>query len=62
MEILKPCPFCGGKVSIEMLDSEQQRNIKIYYAIHCPECWFWMFKGLSREKVIERWNKRTELF
>ena len=58
MTNLKPCPFCGGEVEIDMLDSEQNRNVKIYNAVHCPECHQWFFKGLSREKTIAAWNRR----
>ena len=60
MTDLKPCPFCGGKVEIDMLDSENSRNVKIYSAVHCPECHEWFFKGLSRGKIIERWNRRAQ--
>lgn len=52
MTDLKPCPFCGGKVEIDMLDSENSRNVKIYSAVHCPECHEWFFKGLSRGKSL----------
>ena len=58
MTELKPCPFCGGEVEIDMLDSEQNRNVKIYNAVHCTECHQWFFKGLSREKTIAAWNRR----
>jgi hypothetical protein len=60
MSELKKRPFCGGKVEIDMLDSENSRNVKIYSAVHCPECHQWFFKGLSREKTIERWNRRAQ--
>lgn len=60
MNELKPCPFCGGEVEIDMLDSENSRNVKIYSAVHCHECHQWFFKGLSEEKTIAAWNRRSQ--
>jgi Lar family restriction alleviation protein len=57
---LLPCPFCGGEVKIDMLDSENSRNVKIYSAVHCPKCHEWFFKGLSKEKTIAAWNRRAD--
>jgi hypothetical protein len=57
---LLPCPFCGGEVEIDMLDSAASRNVKIYSAVHCPECHQWFFKGLSKEKTVAAWNRRVD--
>jgi hypothetical protein len=57
---LRECPFCGGKVEIDMLDSENSRNVKIYSAVHCPKCHEWFFKGLSKEKTVAAWNRRVD--
>jgi hypothetical protein len=57
---LLPCPFCGGEVKIDMLDSENSRNVKIYSAVHCPKCHEWFFKGLSKEKTVAAWNRRVD--
>lgn len=54
------CPFCGGEVKIDMLDSENSRNVKIYNAVHCPKCHEWFFKGLSKEKTVAAWNRRVD--
>ena len=58
---LLPCPFCGGEVKIDMLDSENSRNVRIYSAVHCPKCYAWFFKGLSKDKTIAAWNRRGQL-
>ena len=57
---LLPCPFCGGEVEIDMLDSENSRNVRIYSAVHCPKCYAWFFKGLSKDKTIAAWNRRAQ--
>lgn len=57
---LRECPFCGGEVKIDMLDSENSRNVKIYSAVHCPKCHEWFFKGLSKEKTVAAWNRRAQ--
>ena len=59
-ENLLSCPFCGGEVKIDMLDSENSRNVKIYSAVHCPKCHEWFFKGLSKEKTVAAWNRRAQ--
>jgi len=57
---IEKCPFCGGEVKIDMLDSENSRNVKIYSAVHCPKCHEWFFKGLSKEKTVAAWNRRSD--
>lgn len=60
-KVLLPCPFCGGGVEIDKVDEEHCRNVKIYSAVHCAECGQWFFKGMSEEKAIAAWNRRTTL-
>lgn len=66
MDELKPCPFCGGGVSMTYNGFE-----KAYFVYHC----FWKYetgqcafnepfaidgeKCKSREEAIEAWNRRA---
>lgn len=52
MEDLKPCPFCGGKGS---LDHHADSHI---YVIVCTECEAEGSWTDSEEKAIANWNKR----
>ena len=52
---LKPCPFCGGTVSVVKVNN-------IWYRVCCDDCpcemgryWFH-----SRAEAIEAWNRRAE--
>jgi hypothetical protein len=53
MTVLKPCPFCGGNVSI--VDKE------MFSYIECPFCLgrFYQVEACSVEDNIEAWNKRS---
>ena len=56
-ERLLPCPFCGGEVNLQGL-------IGYAWTILCGDktCpWFSFDKGLTREIVIEAWNKRANV-
>lgn len=58
-EILKPCPFCGGKANLykEYPFDGYQRESPTYTVTCsgiCAKMCSW-----SREKVIEMWNRRV---
>lgn len=56
MEIkLKPCPFCGGKANINMLDQVRNRD---WYA-GCKACGAWIESFPTAEKAAAAWNRRT---
>ena len=51
---LKRCPFCGGKHKL--------KGDRIWddYWITCDNCKVTTPRLLSKEKVIDLWNKRTK--
>ena len=53
---LKPCPFCGGKVE---LYSDRICFDREDYWIACEECGCKQARSISKEAVIEAWNKRV---
>lgn len=61
---LKPCPFCGSttiKLSNEEFGTGQFQQKIIGWWIQCQgESCYAIQQGSSMEKVINRWNKRTE--
>lgn len=60
MNELKPCPFCGGEVSIIEV-TERKEGFTEEAFIQCEECGFSIHhKWLSVETLIEYWNKRAE--
>ena len=54
MENLKPCPFCGGKASLETEDG-------IYFYVICDECSADAGSVMcyDKEEAITAWNNRT---
>ena len=67
-EKLKPCPFCGGEVTIE--DSQPFDVDEIYYSptctsaianIPCPGALIDVFAYESKEDLIKYWNERTAM-
>lgn len=56
---LKPCPFCGGKVSVEMIGSQH------WYVCCGPEnnCHSEPFVGgyATRDAAIAAWNTRAHI-
>ena len=53
MEELKPCPFCGGKATIE--DGYFHK-----YAIVCGDCGAEAEQKLILLEIIKAWNTRTD--
>ena len=60
MKELKPCPFCGGKVTIENIANDKDDE---YYMVQCEyedcgaSCCFG--EGTKKE-IIKRWNRRVD--
>lgn len=55
MEVLKPCPFCGGGAIYE----STQRKHGIVYSVYCEKCEAEIAR-LNKQGVIEAWNMRIE--
>lgn len=62
MDELKPCPFCGGKASINF-DSEaivDSQGRHWAYNVVCDKCCATSGLAYSIEMAIEAWNKRAD--
>ena len=58
VEMLKPCPFCGGTASmIEIEDPE--RAGEMLYTVWCEECGCGTAPANTPDEVVERWNMRV---
>ena len=64
MTELKPCPFCGGEVTIKeyhnpfaFLDGAMRGEIGWY--IDCDDCEVVMLNEYCEEDLIEHWNRRV---
>lgn len=62
--MLKPCPFCGAenpKISCDDFGWLQFKIRNEAWWIQCQEkhC-YGLQQGSTKEKVIERWNKRND--
>lgn len=57
MDKLKPCPFCGGKAIITVL---QHRFTDLYFC-SCEKCHISQTSGeyTFRQEAINAWNKRS---
>jgi Lar family restriction alleviation protein len=54
-EVLKPCPFCGGKATARKFENG-------WYGVVCDDCpcdfgRYWLY---TREEAIEAWNRRAD--
>lgn len=68
-EVLKPCPFCGGKAKLdcEVYDSsDDDYNVEVW--ISCIECYVTSALWTAEDKedhekynrlAIQEWNKRV---
>ena len=52
MPELKPCPFCGGKASVECG--------LLYLKVECEACHASTNKFLYFYEVVNAWNRRAE--
>lgn len=59
---LKPCPFCGGRASINF-DSEaiiDSQGLHWAYNVVCDKCCATSGLAYSIEMAIEIWNRRVD--
>lgn len=59
MEVLKPCPFCGGEARVDYAINDYNR-----WGVTCKSCGAtvevnnWNGEANTEENAIARWNKR----
>lgn len=59
MEKLKPCPFCGGKASIDEITANPFSNEdESMWAVGCEKCNIGWYKETEAE-AIATWNRRA---
>lgn len=60
IDILKPCPFCGG--SVELRPTIDMRDET--YVIHCTGCHMtytkFVWRSYSAKNVCKEWNRRVK--
>lgn len=68
---MKPCPFCGGRADIYEYECEQNiydsntlgyigTEYAIKYGCGCRVCGCIVAEKMSKQTVIEAWNRRVE--
>lgn len=57
MEVLKPCPFCGGKAHAAFHNARHKDDE--YYLVMCSKC-FARAVGETFDEAVEVWNRRVE--
>jgi Lar family restriction alleviation protein len=68
MDVLKPCPFCGGEAMLYRMKRDSRKRMGIYHMIatvKCTECTAQVSQaGYCEERAIEnayhQWNRREE--
>lgn len=56
---LKPCPFCGGKMTVIGADKREQDIVQLYHPI-CTECDCMLSYYDTLEEAIEACNRRAD--
>jgi len=57
---LKPCPFCGGEVTLEEMETHPEYK---YYEIYCYKCRLVIKHNFDPEfktKLVKLWNRRAK--
>lgn len=57
-EKLKPCPFCGTYISLQVVDRTLGR-LRERWHVRCPTCDLLGKEAESPENAITYWNTRT---
>jgi len=57
IEILKDCPYCGGKALICGGPAGESGDV---YWVKCCSCHATSANGSTREEAVEKWNRRPE--
>ena len=58
MNILKPCPFCGGKADFEEIERYYS---DISWTVMCTQCGASIgVHSVDKIDVVEVWNRRAE--
>lgn len=60
---LKPCPFCGAKPIVQVIEAHEHHIVNIpyfsgAYVVECPLCSVG-FAGGTLEDVLYDWNRRA---
>lgn len=60
---LKPCPFCGGEVTLRENSFTSREGERLFYSVRCLTCGartdFFNGVAQSKKKTINAWNKRA---
>lgn len=65
MQVLKPCPFCGGEAELaRTIDNHALPFVRCKFGAFenpkCPACRIWMWDYKTEEEAIEAWNRRCK--
>lgn len=59
-EELKKCPFCGGKSTYyygSLLGDSYSESGEVH-SVCCDDCEAYIYDDYSKDKCVEKWNKR----
>lgn len=61
-ENIKPCPFCGEKLSeyleVQVVKTIQQIKTKDYFTVRCIHCGAGGLAAANKENAVKLWNAR----
>ena len=55
---LKPCPFCGQRVTLASRPAMEAYGISAKWFVYCPSGCCRQYESLTKERAIEMWNER----
>ena len=56
---LKPCPFCGGKATLDEITDEDGVGIGDF-VVSCSNCEAFLLPHNNKQELIDQWNTRYE--